>query len=240
MKRYAPITIASLALGAALLAIPQLTQAQEENKAPTMGKRAQRGMQRGMRGHHPQRVTQRLARRLNLTAEQQAQLKPILEQRAAQFRAVVQDQTLNREQKHAKLKPVREATQSQIAAVLTDEQKQKLAQAGPRMERRQHGRRAMNPERVVQQLSRRLDLTTEQQALVKPLVEQQAAAVRAVVQDQSLTREQKREKIRPLLAQSREQLAAMLTPEQLEKLNAMQQRMQNRFRRGPRAGQPQS
>src|SRR5436190_1831717 len=78
----------------------------------------------------------RMTQALNLTADQQAQLKPIFESQHAQMRAVRSDNSLTAEQKKAKAKEIRQATDSQIQPILNAEQQEKLKQI--RAERHEH------------------------------------------------------------------------------------------------------
>ncbi|HXZ80864.1 MAG TPA: hypothetical protein VEG30_13110 [Terriglobales bacterium] len=71
---------------------------------------------------------QMLTQKLNLTADQQAKLKPVLEQQHQQMRALRTDTSLTPEQKQAKVQELRENTHNQINAILTPEQQQQFAQ----------------------------------------------------------------------------------------------------------------
>ncbi len=79
-------------------------------------------------GRHD-RVQDRLewmSKELNLTDDQKAKLKPILQDEGKQMRAVHEDNSLTPEQKREKAKQIRENFRPQIQAVLTPEQKAKL------------------------------------------------------------------------------------------------------------------
>jgi Spy/CpxP family protein refolding chaperone len=68
----------------------------------------------------------RLAKELNLTPDQQNQLKPVFEETRTKVQAIHQDTSLSQEQKRAKIKEIHDANKSKIEAVLTPEQKQKF------------------------------------------------------------------------------------------------------------------
>jgi hypothetical protein len=74
----------------------------------------------------PDRQLQRLTQELNLTTDQQSQIKPLLVDRAQKMQALFQDQTLSQEDRRTKARSVSEATNNGIKAVLNDEQKQKF------------------------------------------------------------------------------------------------------------------
>ncbi|MFN3652149.1 MAG: hypothetical protein ACK47B_21440 [Armatimonadota bacterium] len=227
------IKAAALALGAALVASPLLAQAEGANpgkeRKPGIGGRMHRfGGQRAEAG------LARMAQHLNLTAEQQAKIKPVLEAGRAQAQAVFQDQSLSREQKREKLKAIHEQSRAQVAAVLTEEQKTKLAQAAAN--RRQGMGRGMRGHGG-QQMAQVLNLTAEQQAQLKPVFEAAREQSRAVFQDQGLTREQKQAKLQQIRQETQAKLDAVLTAEQKEKLNQLRQ--QRPVRRAPQAAPAQ-
>lgn len=74
----------------------------------------------------PEGHLQMLSERLNLTEDQKAKLKPILEDQAEQMRSLRSDTSLTPEQKAAKKKAIHETTHDQINAVLTPDQQEKF------------------------------------------------------------------------------------------------------------------
>lgn len=76
----------------------------------------------------PEQHLQMLSEKLDLTNEQKAKLKPILEDQAQQMKAVHDDTSLSPEQKRAKMKAMHESLHDQINAVLTTEQQAKFKQ----------------------------------------------------------------------------------------------------------------
>jgi len=89
-----------------------------------------------MRPPDPEKQIAHMTAKLNLTADQQAQIKPILESQNQQFEALHSDTTLARQDKMAKMKSIHEDSQAKIEAVLNDEQKKKYAE----MKEEQHGK----------------------------------------------------------------------------------------------------
>ena len=76
----------------------------------------------------PEAHLQMLSEKLNLTEDQKAKLKPILEDQAQQLKTVSGDPALTPEQKAAKKKAIHETTHDQINSVLTPEQQEKFKQ----------------------------------------------------------------------------------------------------------------
>jgi hypothetical protein len=69
-----------------------------------------------------------LTEKLNLTAEQQARITPILQRLHDIQQTLVQDESLSREERLAKVRPYRYQANEQIRESLTDSQKGKLDQ----------------------------------------------------------------------------------------------------------------
>lgn len=66
-----------------------------------------------------------MSKQLNLTDDQKAKLKPILQDETQQMQAAHNDTSLSQDQKRAKAKEIREAHTSQINEVLTPDQQKK-------------------------------------------------------------------------------------------------------------------
>jgi Spy/CpxP family protein refolding chaperone len=77
---------------------------------------------------HPTTAESRLeemSKQLNLTDDQKAKLKPVLQDEAQQLQAVHNNTSLSHDQKMAKVKEIREAHKPQINDVLTPDQQKK-------------------------------------------------------------------------------------------------------------------
>jgi protein CpxP len=97
--------------------------------------------------HHRGPITtdeqlQHLTRALTLTTDQQAQVKPILEDRRQQMMQIHQDQSASHEDKMAKMKTLDQESHAKIAALLNDQQKAKFQKMMDRQE--EHGEHAMH------------------------------------------------------------------------------------------------
>jgi len=84
-----------------------------------------------------------LTEKLGLTDDQQAKVKPILEDAHSQMATLMQDESMSREDKMAKGRSLRETTNGKIRDVLTDDQKKKFdemqKEMQDRMRQRQQG-----------------------------------------------------------------------------------------------------
>lgn len=123
MKYARLFAAAILALGTvALIGAPAFAQdkrADRPGKAAKQGKRA-----KGPAAEHGRMA--KILKELDLTDKQKAELKPILEDRRAQAKAIHEDAKLTPDQKREKMKELAKATHQKIAAILTPEQKVKL------------------------------------------------------------------------------------------------------------------
>jgi Spy/CpxP family protein refolding chaperone len=71
---------------------------------------------------------QRVAKELNLTADQQTKIKSIMQSSNQQMRTIEQNQSLSQQDKRAQINQLRDSTKTQISALLTPDQQQKFAQ----------------------------------------------------------------------------------------------------------------
>jgi len=78
-----------------------------------------------------------------------------------------------------------------------------------------------NKRNRLEQMAQRLNLTADQQARIAPIMANSRESAKAVRRDEALTREQKREKIRAIRKDAKQQMKAILTDEQREQLKAM-------------------
>ncbi len=110
---------------------PTSTPSQDQNQAgpPPQGPGA-----RGMR-MDPDRQLERLTRELNLTTDQQTQIKPLLVERQQKMQALMQDQSAAPEDRRTQARSIMEGTSNSIKALLNDDQKQKFEAMQERMRR---------------------------------------------------------------------------------------------------------
>jgi Spy/CpxP family protein refolding chaperone len=186
--------------------------------------------QRGMRGHraHGDHM-QLMAKKLNLTQQQQDQLKPIMQQSRDQAKAIKNDTTLSADQKKEKLQALHQQTKSQVNGILTPEQQQQMAQMKSFREGKMEGRRGA----MGKMMAQKLNLSQQQQDQLKPIMQKQREQAKAIWQDNSLTQEQKQQKMQALHQDSQTQINAVLTPEQQQQRQQMRDNFkQHRHNRG--------
>jgi protein CpxP len=112
--------VSRFAILAGLLLIAAVSFAQMEGPPPEHG---QGGGHRGMPSTDDQ--LKHLDKELSLTADQKAQIKPILEDAHAQSKKLMEDDSIAREDKMPKMREIHEASNTKIRALLTDAQQKK-------------------------------------------------------------------------------------------------------------------
>jgi hypothetical protein len=117
---------------------PPQTPAQDQTTAPS-------GQQQGQWGHgqrrpmDPDRQLAHLTKTLNLSTDQQTQIKPILLDRQQKMQALWQDQSLSRQDRRSKAIAIQQDTKTKLEAALNDQQKQQFDAMQAKMQaRRQH------------------------------------------------------------------------------------------------------
>jgi protein CpxP len=104
-------------LGAALaIGVPVFAQT-----APDSGEENST-TQAAPQGHRHGPPMQKLSQELNLTADQQAKIKPIFQRARAQAKTIREDGSLNKDQKMSKMKELHQNTIAQLNEILTPEQ----------------------------------------------------------------------------------------------------------------------
>jgi hypothetical protein len=141
-----------------------------------------------------------------LSAEQKKQLTDLRMSARDQAAIIRNDQTLTAEQKQAKLKDLRTSTRDQMKSVLTADQQKAFAD-----------RRVTHKARF----EAKLGLTPEQEGKMKDLFTSTHQQRQAVLNDTTITNEQKMAKLSQIRQSSKAQLATILTPDQMEKFQQM-------------------
>ena len=118
----------SMLLGALLSTGVVLAQAPDQTQQPSAPQAAQ-----NQQGHHhrapdPDRMAKHLGKKLSLSNEQVAQLKPILEDRQQKMQTLKADASLSEQDRHAKARDIMQDGKTRIEALLNDTQKQQFEQ----------------------------------------------------------------------------------------------------------------
>jgi hypothetical protein len=126
----------TLALGGALtLGVTGAALAQEPPPPPPDQAQGGPGPGGGMRRMDPNKQLEHLTQALDLTADQQSQIKPVLMDRQQKLQALFQNESLSQDDRRTQARSVVEASNTKIESVLNDQQKQKFAAMQQRMRR---------------------------------------------------------------------------------------------------------
>jgi len=124
MKRIlVAVLVAAISYGAASVAMAQ-TDEQAVKERTVAKKVKERGAKERMMPP-PEVQLKRLAKGLQLTAEQQKQIRPMLKEEYARLKEIRQDENLTPKQIPEKVEVLRTETAAEIKNVLTPEQKEK-------------------------------------------------------------------------------------------------------------------
>jgi Spy/CpxP family protein refolding chaperone len=190
-----------------LLALPALAGETDDagQRPPGRPETSQRG-----RGRRHRRHPGRVGKALQLTEEQKAKAKQIMQKAREDAKDA---------ETHEQKRKIMKAAHGQLQGILTDEQKQKAKelreQARERMEKRRTARR--------KRMAEALGLSEEQQSQAKEIM--QGAREKAEAAE---TREQKHE----IMQNAKQQMEELLTAEQKEKLEQLKARRGRDGRRG--------
>lgn len=91
----------------------------------------------------------------------------------------------------------------------------------------------MDPDRQLAHLTQALSLTTDQQTQIKPLLVERQQKMQALMQDQSVSQEDRRAQMRSISEGTNNSIKALLTEDQKQKFAAMQERMRRNGPGGP-------
>jgi Spy/CpxP family protein refolding chaperone len=161
---------------------------------------------------------QMMSQRLNLTADQKAKIQPILQNEIQQARSIHQNASLTPDQQKAQMQQIHQAARDQVKQILTPEQVAQMGKGpgkGPGMD---HGGPGHDP---LAWMSKTLNLTDEQKTKLQPLFDGQHKQVQSVMQDSSLTPEQKHAKVEDIRKATHQQVMSVLTPEQQNQMKQM-------------------
>ena len=130
------IAVVSLSFGLGTALAQDNQEPPPQGPAPGMGEHM---------GRHPMPSVddqlKHLTRKLSLSDDQQAKLKPILEDQRKQMEQIHNDSSLSRQDRFSKMRDLHSSTDSQIKAVLNEDQQKKFDQMREEQHRHMRGNR---------------------------------------------------------------------------------------------------
>ncbi|MCM8768683.1 MAG: hypothetical protein NC911_03240 [Candidatus Omnitrophica bacterium] len=162
----------------------------------------------------PGNFSQNRLQALGLTEAQKEQLHLLLQKNKEQFQAIAGDSSLTAAEKQEKMKVLRESLKEELAQILSPDQLEKWKEMQPSF------KRTAKQERLTE-LFGQLGLTPEQEEKVKTILQKQRDELKDILQDPSLTDQEKKEKIRSFRLQQGLVFKEVLTPEQWQKFQEL-------------------
>jgi Spy/CpxP family protein refolding chaperone len=217
MKR---ITLSLLALAISF----SIAQAQETTSPPAKTQGKQFHGYHGKPGmkHHGEAM---YYAKLNLTADQQQQMKSINEATRSKMSDLrKQEATITVKAYKEQMKAIGKEKHEKIQAVLTPDQKQQLAKM-----RADRGKKfdGMAKNRM-EKMKKDLQLTDDQSAKIQALGTATRSKIKSIREDQSLSADQKKEQVMAAFKKQHEDMNSLLTPDQIKKMEAMRAKHMHR------------
>ncbi len=236
-KRFIGILAACGVLSAGTQAVMAQTEpGTPVSRGPAAMKRAKPDM------YGPEYRLEMMTHRLGLSEEQQAKIKPILAEEDLQLKALRGNDSYNRDERRSRLQELNTATYDKIRPILTPEQQKKHEQAKKIIREKRSNIRSSRPgpnqdgndsEKRIQRLTLDLGLTAEQQAKIKPILDEENLQLETLRGNDTYNREQRRVKLQELNQISSDKIRPILTAEQQGKfdeikLKIIERRNQNK------------
>jgi Spy/CpxP family protein refolding chaperone len=171
---------------------------------------------------------------LNLSDDQKSRLQAIREDFKKGSEELKNTAQLSTEEKQARRKELHQQFRSQSEAVLTPSQKEQLSKMkADRKTTYKAGKGKWNKSGEARKsagknFQQELGLNAEQQQKISNLRSEFRPKMEALRNETGLTKEQKKAKMMELKKQQQEQMKALLTPEQIQKMEAMRKQRSNK------------
>lgn len=195
----------------------------------------------GAEKNHPHKKEHRMGdfEQLNLTADQKARLQTLRENFKKQM-TELKTQGLSEADMKSRRKELHQSYRAQAGSILTNEQKEQLSKM--RAERRASGAKLKGnwPDKRAgngvhkgfrngnADLQKELDLSQDQQAKMHQIRSEFQSKFQSLRQDNNLSAEQKKEKMQHLRKEQRQQMKAVLTQDQVKKMQELRKERTNK------------
>lgn len=176
--------------------------------------------------------------KLNLTADQKAKMQSLRADFKKQMTDLKNNSQLTADQQKSRRKELHQQYQSQMQAILTPAQKDQLAKMkaerkanhkNGKFNKGQAWKQNKDSKGVARgaQFQKELNLTQEQQSKMTQLRTDFKSKFETLRNDQSLTQDQKKEKMQQLRKDEQAQMKTVLTADQLQKLQSLRKEHAN-------------
>jgi hypothetical protein len=187
-------------------------------------------------------IVKTLTERLDLTPEQVESVRPAIEENVVKRNEIWGRTGAERKTRRVEMRKLRWNTENRLGQILTDEQVDKYLEFKQEQRKEfRHGRHRggwmkkgmrKTPERILERLSARLDLTDEQAARAGPVIKESIEKKRALFekyreQDVKI-RQAMRDEMQSINDATRAELATILSDKQMEKYNTIKEEKRKR------------
>lgn len=241
MKAVVRTTLAAAVLAAYCgLSYAETAPSPQQGRGPAAMKRA-----RGERGD-PEKRLRLMNETLGLSADQSDRILPIITAEQTELEKLRADNTLNRDQRRARLQELNRSYSEKIRQILTPEQQKKqdaIRETISENRSKTRGSRPgavpaeFTPEKRIVRLTDHLALSTEQQARILPILQDEYAQLKTLPANDSYNREQRRAKLQEITRETSARLMPELTPEQQKKYTETRQKITDRRAQKKRGGE---
>lgn len=175
--------------------------------------------------HHHKGGHEMVMKQLNLTPDQQSQLKSIHENERKEMQALKNNSSLTADQLKDQRKELHKKYQDQMQTVFTPAQKEQLkklrAERKDKVGKKDHKNKNRKDFAKRGNFQKELNLTQAQQDQLAKMRTDLKSQMQSIHNDQSLTQDQKKEKIHSLMKDQKDKFKSVLTKEQIEKLQSL-------------------
>lgn len=158
-----------------------------------------------------------MAKKLNFSDAQKQQLKDINSSFHQKMSELKKHDEITVKEYHVQMNALQQEHKSQLQAVLTPAQKDQLA----KMKQERTEKAKTHALARAEKMKTKLGLTDAQAGQLKEMRSGTMAKIKTIREDNTLNRDQKRDQIKSLVIQQKDQLKTILTPEQLQQLEQM-------------------
>lgn len=165
------------------------------------------------RGQHPRMEF----KKLNLTADQQAQMKTLNEDFRKQMQTLNSNESITVKEQRDQREALIKAHKQKIEGLLTAEQKNQLAQ----MKAARGQKREEIAAKRLERLKDKLGLSEQQVATIKSNEQQTHGKIEAIMKEEKIERTEKRQQLMALKDEMKNNIDKVLTPEQKTKMELL-------------------
>ena len=167
--------------------------------------------------HHQKMDHHQMDNKLNLTEAQRQQMKSINMDFKNRMQELKKNDNMTVKEFNAKKKALMQERKQKTQALLTPEQRNQMKQ----LKKEHSGKREIESGKRIEKMRSNLGLSNDQVAKMKAQKEIYKSRTEAIKNNRSISNEQKKEQLKALREARKNSLKSFLTPEQLQKLEAM-------------------